>query len=219
VKDELSNLQTLLEDGGKMVAIVGGKKVSGKIKVITEFLKRGVHVLVGGGMVGTFFKAQGRDVGKSFVEWERLDVAREILNMEEAKEFLHLPVDVGIATEIMEDSKVEYVEEDEEIEGAIVDVGPKTVAEYYSIIKGADRVFWNGPLGIYEIKPFAAGSNALLGFLKTADCFKVAGGGETAMMVAKSGLGKVFDFVSTGGGATLDFLVHGTLPGLEVLKG
>jgi 3-phosphoglycerate kinase len=190
--------------------------VSDKIKVLRNLLGKVDAMLIGGAMAYTFLKQQGLGVGNSLVEPDRLDVAAELLALGKGK--IVLPVDHVCAQKV--DAAAEARTFDREIpEGWIgLDIGPKTVALFKARVRGAALITWNGPLGYFEIDKFAAGTRAMAQALADSGATTIVGGGETAEAVEKLGLAGKISHVSTGGGASLEFLAGDTLPGIAVLE-
>jgi phosphoglycerate kinase len=200
-------------------AIVGGAKVSTKIGAIDHLLPKLDMLFVGGGMANTFLKAEGMDVGASLVEEEHVETARRIITGARAAGVaLHLPVDAVVAERFAEDAAHRTVPVAAVPPGwMILDIGPQTLAAYAEALKAARAVVWNGPMGVFEMAPFAAGSFGLAKVLADLDATTVVGGGETAAVVARSGLQEEFTHVSTGGGASLEMLEGRELPGVAAL--
>ncbi|MFQ5813595.1 MAG: phosphoglycerate kinase [Anaerolineae bacterium] len=209
--------QALAAPKHPFVAILGGAKISGKIGVIENLLTKVDGLLIGGGMANTFLKAQGHEVGQSLVEDDSLDVAGETL--ERAGERLALPVDVVVADrfDAEADSKVvpvDHVPED----WAILDIGPETVELFKQKLAGAKTVVWNGPLGVFEFPKFAAGTEAIARILAESGATTIIGGGDSAAAVEQAGLADKMTHISTGGGASLEFLEGKPLPGVAALE-
>lgn len=217
VEKELKLLGKAAEDPEHpFVAILGGAKVSGKISVIESLLGRCDRVLIGGGMANTFFKAMGFDVGDSLVEDDVLETARSLLDQAGGK--LVLPVDVVIADAFDNGAQTQVVAPNEVPAGwRILDIGPKTVSTFESALKGAKTVSWNGPVGVFEMPTFAAGTFDVARLLAELDATTIVGGGESAAAVQQVGLADQMTHVSTGGGASLQFLEGKTLPGVAAL--
>lgn len=217
VEKELRLLGKAAEDPEHpFVAILGGAKVSGKISVIESLLGRCDRVLIGGGMANTFFKAMGFEVGDSLVEDDVMDTAESLLDQASGK--LVLPVDVVIADAFDNDAKTQVVAPDEVPTGwRILDIGPKTVSTFESALRDAKTVSWNGPLGVFEMPTFAAGTFDVARLLAELDATTIIGGGESAAAVQQVGLVDQMTHVSTGGGASLQFLEGKALPGVEAL--
>jgi phosphoglycerate kinase len=219
VKKELDYLGRALGEPKKpFVVVLGGAKVSDKIKVIDALIARSQAVLIGGAMAFTFLKAKGGAVGASRVEEGALEQAGRILGRakERGVEIL-LPVDHVIA-ESLEGEKRRITEGADVPQGMMgLDIGPRTVSLYEARIRGAGTVFWNGPLGLFENPDFAAGTFAVARTLAESDCVSVVGGGDSAAAVHQAGIVDRITHVSTGGGASLEFVEGRTLPGIAVL--
>jgi phosphoglycerate kinase len=220
VQKELDFFARILSDPARpLVAIVGGSKVSDKILLVENLLKRADAVLIGGGMAYTFLKAQGLGVGASKLEKERVETAAKLLTTakEKGKELL-LPLDHVCADAFKEDANKKTVE------GAIpdgwmgLDVGPKTVAAFRERILAAKTVLWNGPVGVFEMAPFSTGTRAVAEACASSKATTVVGGGDSASAVNMFGLADKMSHVSTGGGASLELLEGKTLPGVAALS-
>jgi phosphoglycerate kinase len=200
------------------LAIVGGAKVSDKIQVLRNLLDRADVIVIGGAMAYTFLRAQGHQTGKSLVEEEHLDLARELLDAAQKKgRPLLLPVDHVAAAEAKEGSKPTTVRGDIPPDLMGVDIGPATVERFGQEIARARTIFWNGPLGVFEIPPFDAGTMAIARLVAESKALSVVGGGDSVAAVMRSGRADAITHISTGGGATLEYLEGRTLPGLAVL--
>jgi phosphoglycerate kinase len=198
------------------VAILGGAKVSDKIGVIQALLAEVDTLLVGGGMANTFLMAQGHEVGDSLVEVDSVPTARKL--MEQAGERLLLPTDVIIADDFAADARSEQVSADAVPAGwRILDIGARTVARYQQALAGAKTVVWNGPMGVFEFPRFAEGTFAIARVLAGLDAVTVIGGGDSAAAVRQAGLADRMTHISTGGGASLEFLEGRELPGVTAL--
>ncbi len=198
------------------IAILGGAKISGKIGVIQNLLPKVDKLLVGGGMANTFFKAQGHPVGDSLVEADALEVARGTLA--QAGDKLALPVDVVIADAFAEDAASQVVPVDQVPDGwRILDIGPQTLEIFSQLLSDARTVVWNGPMGVFEFDKFARGTFALAQRLAEIEATTIIGGGDSAAAVKQAGLSDKMSHISTGGGASLDFLEGKTLPGVAAL--
>ena len=201
------------------VAILGGAKVSDKIGVIDSLLEKVDTLMIGGGMAYTFFKTQGYEVGNSICEMDKLDLAKNA--MEKAKQKgvkLMLPVDTKIGKEYKPDTEskvVKYTEIPADWEG--FDIGPETIKMFSDELKTAKTVVWNGPLGLFEFEQFAEGTNSIAKVLSEIDATTIIGGGDSAAAVKKAGLEDKMTHISTGGGASLEFLEGKKLPGIECL--
>lgn len=203
-----------------LIAIIGGAKVSSKIGVLTKLMEKVDTILIGGAMTYTFIKAQGGNVGKSLVEDDKIDVAKQILKLAEEKNVnFILPVDTVVAKEPDEnsDSKVVSISEIED-EYMGLDIGPKTIAMFVKEIKQACTVVWNGPVGMFEIEKFAEGTKKIAQAMAESDAITIIGGGDSAAAVEKFGLEKQMSHVSTGGGASLELMEGKKLPGIEALE-
>ena len=202
------------------VAILGGAKVSDKIGVIDSLLEKVDTLMIGGGMAYTFFKAQGYEVGNSLCEPDKCDLALSLMNKAKEKgvKFL-LPVDTKIGKEFKPDTEsktVAWTEIPEGWEG--FDIGEKTIEMFKNELKSAKTVVWNGPLGLFEFDQFAIGTNAIAHALAELDATTIIGGGDSAAAVEKAGLADKMTHISTGGGASLEFLEGKKLPGIECLQ-
>jgi phosphoglycerate kinase len=202
------------------VAIIGGAKVSSKIDVIESLLDKADSVLIGGGMMFTFLKAQGKGVGKSLVEEDKIDVAKSVMRRSAGK--LVLPVDTVAANEFNNDAKHKTVSVDQIPSDWLgLDIGPQSVEEFSNKINGAKTIVWNGPMGVFEMPNFAVGTDAIAKALATATdkgATTIVGGGDSVAAVEKAGLASKMSHVSTGGGASLEFLEGKTLPGVKALE-
>jgi phosphoglycerate kinase len=209
--------KTLADPARPFVAILGGAKVSGKIGVIRSLLSKVDLLLLGGGMANTFLKALGHEVGASLVEDDSLEVARDILA--EAGDRLLLPVDVVIADAFSEDANAQTVSvEQVPIDWRILDIGPRTVALFEERLAPAATVVWNGPMGVFEFPRFAAGTIALATSLTRTQATTIVGGGDSIAALRQAGLADKMTHVSTGGGASLEFLEGKVLPGVAALE-
>ncbi|MGY1809712.1 phosphoglycerate kinase [Blastococcus sp. SYSU D00669] len=220
VARELEVLRTLTTEPDRpYVVVLGGSKVSDKLAVIEALLPKVDRLLVGGGMCFTFLEAQGHEVGKSLLEEDQVETCRKLLS--DAGERIVLPVDVVCAPEFSADAPTTTVP----VEGIPadqlgLDVGPRTVELFAGELAGARTVFWNGPMGVFELAPFAAGTEGVARAVAAVDGLSVVGGGDSAAAVRQLGLDEsAFGHISTGGGASLEFLEGRQLPGLTVLEG
>lgn len=219
MEKEIRFLGLLLSNPEKpFIAILGGAKISDKIGVIENLLPKVDLLLIGGGMANTFFKALGYKVGDSLVEDEALGVASELLRKGGDK--LILPVDVVIAERVASDAPVKIVKPGEVPEGwRILDIGPETVELFKGKLRQSRTVFWNGPLGVFEVEPFSKGTFAIAQALAELEgVTTVVGGGDSAAAVEAAGVAEKITLVSTGGGASLEFLEGKELPGIVVLE-
>ncbi|MCK5305582.1 MAG: phosphoglycerate kinase [Candidatus Omnitrophica bacterium] len=201
------------------VSILGGAKVSDKIGVIENLLDKVDSILIGGGMAYTFLKAQGIEIGNSILEVDKLDLARSILTKAEEKGVgIILPLDHVIADKIDKDANIKITD------GVVieagwmgVDIGPKSIEAFKECLSKAKLIVWNGPVGIFEIEPFAKGTNEIANYIATLDAVTVIGGGDTASAINQLNLADKMTHISTGGGASLEFLEGKELPGIAAL--
>jgi len=214
--NEVEALGRLLEGPDRpFVALLGGSKVSDKIGVIDALLDRCDLLLVGGAMASTFLAAQGFPVGDSLVELDQVERCRARLDTGRVQ----VPTDAVIAKEISPDTLTAVVAAGDVPDGwKILDIGPATAAGYAAEVARAGTVFWNGPMGVFEMEPFAAGTRAVAEAVAAADGYTVVGGGDSAAALAKFRLADGVSHLSTGGGASLEFLEQGDLPGLRALR-
>ena len=220
MEKELAYLQGALENPKKpFVAILGGSKISGKIDVIEALLPKVDALLVGGAMACTFYKAMELETGKSLVEADRVEMADDLL--EEAGTRLILPHDAVVAPSIEEGSKAKTVgRENIPADMAMLDIGPRTAESYSRAILSAKTILWNGPMGVFETPPFDKGTRAIANAMAEATAIgatTIVGGGDSAAAVEQAGLAAKMSHVSTGGGASLEFLEGKTLPGVAIL--
>lgn len=223
MQKELDYLGKSISDPKRpFTAILGGAKISGKIDVIENLLPKVDNLIIGGGMAYTFFKAQGLEIGTSLLEEDKIELAKEIFKKaENAKAKLLLPVDIVTAEEFKDDSPAEVVDYDKMPAGKMgLDIGPKTIELFSNVIKESKTVVWNGPMGVFEFPNFAKGTNAVAQALADATAngaITVIGGGDSASAIKKVGLEDKVSHVSTGGGASLEFLEGKVLPGVAAL--
>lgn len=223
VEAEVDVLKRLTESPERPYTVVlGGSKVSDKLGVIDNLLDKADNLLIGGGMVFTFLKAQGHEVGKSLLEEDQLDIARGYIE-QAAKQGVRLvlPTDIVVAPEFAADAPATIVPADA-IPGDQLglDIGPDSSAAFAEIIRDSKTVFWNGPMGVFEMAAFAAGTKAVAQALTEVDGLSVVGGGDSAAAVRQLGFADSdFGHISTGGGASLEYLEGKTLPGLAILEG
>ncbi|MBR0450047.1 MAG: phosphoglycerate kinase [Clostridia bacterium] len=220
IQKEIGVMGKALADPARpFVAILGGAKVSDKIGVINNLIEKVDTLIIGGGMAYTFFKAQGCDIGTSLCEDDKLDLANEMVAKAKAKgvSFM-LPVDNVVATEYDENAEHKVVDSDKIPAGWMgLDIGPKTRANFANAIKGAGTVVWNGPMGVSEWKNFAAGTEAVAAAVAESGAISIIGGGDSAAAVEKLGFADKMTHISTGGGASLEFLEGKDLPGISCL--
>lgn len=222
MKKEIEIMGKALEDPERpFVCILGGAKVSDKIGVIKNLINKVDVLLIGGGMMFTFLKSLGYEIGKSIVEEDKLDLAKELMNLAKEKGVrLILPKDAIVVKEIKEDAPITVKEVDKfEKDDIGVDIGPKTIEEFREEILKAKTIVWNGPMGIFEIPPFAKGTKAIAeAIAENKNCISIVGGGDSAAAIQMLGLEDKFTHISTGGGASLEFLEGKELPGVAVLQ-
>ena len=199
------------------VAVLGGAKVSDKIQVIESLLPRVDALLVGGGMAYTFFRAQGLATAKSLVEEDKVALAKQLLAKAGSK--IHLPVDHVVASAFKADAEIRVLPVTEIPDGWMgLDIGPQTAAAFADLARAAQVVLWNGPMGVFEMAPFAAGTLAMAKALAESPGISIVGGGDSVAAVTQMGLADKIDHVSTGGGASLEFLAGDPLPGVACLQ-
>jgi phosphoglycerate kinase len=213
---ELAALGKVLENPARpLIAIVGGSKVSTKLMVLESLSARVDHLIVGGGIANTFLAASGLPIGKSLAERELLDTARALM----AKARIPLPVDVVVATELSATAHaVVKAVCDVAQDDMILDIGPRTAAQFRGMLEGAGTILWNGPVGVFEMEPFAAGTRAIAEAVAGSGAFSVAGGGDTLAALEKFGVSDSISYVSTGGGAFLELVEGRQLPAVAVLE-
>ncbi|NVK27352.1 MAG: phosphoglycerate kinase [Flavobacteriia bacterium] len=221
--NEILNVDKVLKSDEKPVtAIVGGAKVSSKIDIITNLMKRVDHLIIGGGMAYTFLKAQGGKVGNSLVEEDKLDLANDLLSKAaENNVVFHLPVDSVNADAFSATANTEITAADAIADGWMgLDAGPKTIENYSNVIAKSKTILWNGPLGVFEFEAFSAGTKEVGKAIAEATkngAFSLVGGGDSVAAVKQFGLADKVSYVSTGGGAMLEYLEGKTLPGIQAI--
>jgi phosphoglycerate kinase len=209
--------QAIAEPERPFVAILGGAKVSDKIDVINNLLEKADKILIGGGMANTFFKAQGYAMGDSLVEDDAVGTAKELLA--KAGDKLMLPVDMVIADDFAADAQSKTVAIGDVPAGwRLLDIGPETVAAFAAVCKDAGTVVWNGPMGVFEMAPFAKGTFGLAKAVADSPATTIVGGGDSTAAINQSGLADQITHISTGGGASLEMLEGKMLPGLAALQ-
>ncbi|RJP56877.1 MAG: phosphoglycerate kinase [Candidatus Auribacter fodinae] len=220
LKKEIDYLGKALESPERpYVAIIGGAKISGKIDVITSLMTKVDSLLIGGGMSYTFFRAMGYEIGNSIVEPDRVEMAKNILDEAKKKGVdLVLPVDIVVADDITPDAKTDVVAADKiPASKSGADIGPKSIKLFADKIKSAKMVVWNGPVGVFELEPFANGTNSIAKAIAESDAISIIGGGDSVAAINKFNLADKITHISTGGGASLEFLEGKTLPGVAAL--
>jgi phosphoglycerate kinase len=221
LQKEVEVLSTLLEHPEKpYVAVLGGAKISDKLGTISALSERADALLIGGAMAFTLIAAGGGQIGDSLVEPDRFeDVRRARKQAEERDVLIQLPEDVVAASDVSVDAERSTVAADAIPKGRKgLDIGPRTVEEFARTIADARTILWNGPMGVFELEPFSAGTRGVATAIAGAKAFSVVGGGDSLLAVKRLGLEDSFDHLSTGGGASLEFLEGKTLPGIEVLE-
>jgi phosphoglycerate kinase len=220
LEKEVRGLSKLLEPERPFAAILGGAKISDKIDALRALARRADALLIGGGMANHFVRALGLPVGRSLLEEDKVPVAREILDLCRAEgKTIALPTDFVVAKSV-DDAKgaatvgIAKIPDDR----MTVDVGQKTLEQFERLLEPVSTIFWNGPMGVFEHPPFDRGTMALALLLAESDAVTVVGGGESVAAVNQAGVADKFTHVSTGGGASLEFITEGTLPGIEALK-
>ncbi|HLT66189.1 MAG TPA: phosphoglycerate kinase [Flavobacterium sp.] len=220
---EIESIDKVLNSTDKPVtAVLGGSKVSSKITIIENILDKVDHMIIGGGMMFTFIKAQGGNIGSSLVEDDKLDLALEILQKAKEKNVqIHIPVDVVAADAFSNDANIQITAANNIPEGwQGLDVGPQTLEAFNKVIMDSKIILWNGPLGVFEMEKFAAGTITLGNFIADATeagTFSLVGGGDSVAAVKQFGLEEKMSYVSTGGGAMLEMLEGKTLPGIAAI--
>ena len=217
---ELDALKKALDKPARpMVAIVGGSKVSTKLTVLDSLADIVDQLIVGGGIANTFIAAAGHDVGKSLYEADMVDMARELAANKEDRADIPVPVDVVTAKEFSAEAAPEIKSvSDVAPDDLILDIGPETVAQFAEILKTAGTIIWNGPVGVFEFDQFAEGTKALAEAITESPAFSVAGGGDTLAAIDKYGVAENISYISTGGGAFLEFIEGKKLPAVAILE-
>ncbi|MGN0732736.1 MAG: phosphoglycerate kinase [Emergencia sp.] len=221
IEKEVKFLGSAVEDPERpFVAIMGGAKVGDKIPVIENLLQKVDTLIIGGGMAYTFFKSMGLEIGKSILDAENIDLAKKLMGKAEAQGVkMLIPVDTVCATEFSNDAETKICDRDAipaDMEG--LDIGPKTVELYREALKDAKTVVWNGPMGVFEMPNFAKGTKAIAEILADSDAITIIGGGDSAAAAEQFGLADKMTHISTGGGASLEFLEGKVLPGIAVIE-
>jgi phosphoglycerate kinase len=222
IKKELEMLGQLLDHPKKpFLAILGGAKVSDKIKMIENLIDKVDTVIIGGAMAYTFIKAQGGNVGKSLVEVDQIHYAKELIKRFEARnKSILLPVDHVFAVSI-NDTEEKGISDNQNIPHDMlgVDIGPKSISAFVTAINEANTIFWNGPMGVFETEAFSKGTCAIAKALANkTGALRIIGGGDSASAANKAGVANQIDHISTGGGASLEFIQGDKLPGIEALR-
>lgn len=223
IEKELAYLDKAIHSPKRpLIAVLGGAKVSGKIDVINNLLPICDHILIGGGMMFTFLKAMGHHIGSSMVENDRIDTALQLLHLSEFSEKLHIPTDTIVASKFSNDADTMIVDcKDIPDNWMGLDIGPKTIEEFSALLKKAGTVVWNGPMGVFEMPKFEHGTQSIaqtLATITSLGAITIIGGGDSAAAISKFGLEHSVSHVSTGGGASLEFLEGKILPGILALE-
>lgn len=221
LQKEIDFLSNVIDNPERpFAAIIGGAKIADKIQVIANLMEKADVILIGGGMANTFVAAEGYDMGQSLQDKDRFDLARNL--MEKAKELgssIMLPVDFTAADSFSETAQTKVLEaKDFGDPWMALDIGPKTIQMYADILRKMKTVVWNGPMGVFEMKPFATGTNTIAKTISELDAITVIGGGESAAVIDHLGISDKFSHVSTGGGASLEMLEGMILPGVSILQ-
>ena len=218
IQSEVSALNNVLEAPKKpFISILGGAKVSDKIKIIKRLLPQVDHMLIGGAMAYPFLAAKGIEIGKSMCNEEDVKLAKMILNGS-GKEKIRIPLD-HVTSKSLDGNATQCKDQDIPADAIGLDIGERTIREYSNLISQAKTVMWNGPMGLFEKEQFSNGTFALAKAIsENSDCFSLVGGGDSVNAINKSGLGSKISHISTGGGASLEFIEEGSLPGINALK-
>jgi phosphoglycerate kinase len=221
VEKEIAVMGNALENPKRpLTAILGGAKVADKIAVIENFINIADNIIIGGGMMYTFLKAQGYNVGKSLLEEDKIDLAKGIIQKSKDKNInLYLPIDVVVAKEFKNDTEFYTVDSDSIPDDFMgLDIGEKTIEKFCEVISISKTIIWNGPLGVFEMDNFAKGTNSIAEFIaNNKEAISIVGGGDSAAAVEKVGLADKITHISTGGGASLEFLEGKVLPGIDAV--
>ncbi|MGB4705343.1 MAG: phosphoglycerate kinase [Candidatus Saccharicenans sp.] len=221
LKKEVDYLRKITHQPEKpFVAILGGAKIEDKIPVLESLVTKADALLIGGAMAYTFLKASGLQVGRSLVEDDKLEIALTIMKKAEENRVKFLLPQDHVMTTSIESQQIAMVVDSYPLpeELMAVDIGPKTVAEYRNIINSARTIFWNGPLGVFEVEAFATGTVEIARAVADSGALSVVGGGDSIAAIHKAGVAERISHISTGGGASLEFVAYGTLPGIEALE-
>ncbi len=221
VEKEIDVMGTALENPKRpLTAILGGAKVADKIAVIENFLNIADNIIIGGGMMYTFLKSQGYNVGKSLLEEDKIDLAKEIIQKSKEKNInLYLPIDVVVAKEFKNDTEFYSVNSDSIPDDFMgLDIGEKTIEKFCEVINLSNTIIWNGPLGVFEMDNFAKGTNTIAECIaNNKGAISIIGGGDSAAAIEKTGLADKITHISTGGGASLELLEGKVLPGIDAV--
>ncbi|MEQ8323647.1 MAG: phosphoglycerate kinase [Vicingaceae bacterium] len=224
MQSEIDHIDKFLKEGKRpLTAIMGGAKVSSKISIIENMLDKVDHLILGGGMIFSFIKAKGGKIGASMVEDDKLTIALEILKKAEEKGVqIHLPQDSLIADGFADNAQKKIVASDNIPEGWMgLDIGPNAIAEFSTVIRSSKTILWNGPVGVFEMPSFAVGSMELakvLGEVTSLGAYTLVGGGDSVAAINKFGLSETVSYISTGGGALMEYLEGIELPGIAAIR-
>jgi phosphoglycerate kinase len=224
MKAEIESARKVLNHAERpFTAIVGGAKVSDKVLIVENLLNIADHIIIGGGMSYTFYKAQGGTIGQSLCEDERLDTCREILAKAKEKGVrIHLPLDSTIADRFAADAVTKVAPSNQIPDGWMgLDIGPKAIAAFREVLLASKTILWNGPMGVFEMKAFENGTKAVAEAVAEATAngaFSLIGGGDSAAAVQKFGMSNQVSYVSTGGGALLEYFEGKVLPGVQAME-
>ena len=221
IQKEIGIMGKALENPERpFAAILGGSKVSSKIGVINNLMEKVDTLIIGGGMTYTFVKAMGGTIGDSLLEEDKVELAKELIEKAKAKGVkMVFPIDTVVANEFKADAEAKIVPSMEIPDGYQgLDIGPETIALYSEIIKNQKTIIWNGPMGVFEFESFAKGTNAIAEAMAESDAITIIGGGDSAAAVEQAGLAEKMSHVSTGGGASLEFMEGIELPGIAALN-
>lgn len=224
MENEVKSAEKVLRDAeSPFTAILGGAKVSDKILIIENLLEKANHIIIGGGMAYTFFKAQGGEIGNSLVEADRLDTAKELIEKAKAKNVqLHLPVDSVLADKFDANANTKEGDNNNIPSGWMgLDIGPKAIKEFTDVILQSKTILWNGPMGVFELEKFQKGTKAVAEAIATATqkgAFSLIGGGDSVAAINQFGYAEKVSYVSTGGGAMLEFFEGKELPGIAAVN-
>ena len=222
---EVENASKIMNNAkSPFTAIIGGAKVSDKISIITNLLNKADNIIIGGGMAYTFFKAQGGEIGNSLVEMDKLDLARELMDKSKQKGVkIFLPKDAKIADKFDKAANTKFAPSDEIPEGWMgLDIGKEAIEDFTAVIKNSATILWNGPMGVFEMEPFAAGTKKVAEAIANATqngAFSLVGGGDSVAAINIMNLDDKISYVSTGGGAMLEYLEGKELPGIKAVAG
>jgi len=222
MENEIEHLKKLVKNPQRpFYAIIGGAKISSKIGVINSLIDKVDALFIGGNMPYTFLKALNKTVGSSIVEPSFIKEAEKIIEKCDKKNVkLHLPLDIVLADDFNNNAKTQIINTDENFPDTYqgMDIGPKTIKQWTNLLKDANTIFWNGPLGVFEFSNFAKGTNEIAKAISKINCYSIIGGGESIAAINKIGIANKFTHISTGGGASLEYIEFGTLPGIEALS-